>query len=51
MSLERERLTVRVPADMDLGYIRFREELKQILTDKGDEYIWRGLEMQDEPRL
>jgi len=51
MSLERERLTVRVPADMDLGYIRFREELKQVLTDKGDECIWRGLEMQDEPRL
>jgi len=51
MSLERERLTVRVSADIDLGYIRFREELKQILTDKGDECIWRGLEMQDEPRL
>jgi len=51
MSLERERLTVQVPGDMDLGYIRFREESKQMLMDKGDEYIWRGLEMQDEPRL
>ena len=51
MSLGRERQTVRVPADLDLGYIRFREALKQSLTDKGDECIWRGLEMRDEPRL
>ena len=51
MSLGRERQTVRVPADVDLGYIRFREALKQSLTDKGDECIWRGLEMRDEPRL
>jgi len=47
-SLERERRTIRAPADMDLNYIRFRRELKQILMD---ECIWRGLEMQDEPRL
>jgi hypothetical protein len=50
MSLGRER-PVRMPTDVDLGYIRFREELKQMLTDKGDECIWRGLEIQDEPRL
>jgi len=50
-SLERERRMVRVPADVDLNHIRFRRELKQILTDKGDERIWRGLEMQDDPRL
>ncbi len=49
-SLGRERRTVRVPADMDPGYIRFREVLKQKLTDKGDECIWRGLKMRDEPR-
>jgi len=49
-SLERERRTVRVPTGVDLGYIRFRRELKQILTDKGDECIWRGLEMQDDRR-
>ncbi len=49
-SLEKERRTVRVPADVDLSYLRFREVLKQRLTDKGDECIWRGLEMQDEPR-
>ena len=51
MNLERGQRTVRVPADVDLGYIRFREVLKQSLTDKGDECIWRGLEMRDEPRL
>ena len=51
MSLGGERLTVRVPAGGDLDYIRFREELKRSLTDKGDECIWRGLEMQDGPRL
>jgi len=50
-SLERKRQTVRVPVGVDLSYIRFRRELKQILTDKGDECIWRGLEMQDDPRL
>ena len=50
-SLGRERLPVRVPAGVDLGYLRFREELKRSLTDKGDECIWRGLEMQDKPRL
>ena len=50
-SLGRERRTVRVPTNVDLGYIRFREELKQTLTGKGDECIWRGLEMQDDPRL
>ena len=51
MSLEGARRTVRVPAHVDLGYIRFREVLKQTLTDKGDECIWRGLRMRDEPRL
>ena len=50
-NLTRERVTVQVPADMDLDYIRFREELKQKLTSKGDECIWRGLEAQDEPRV
>ena len=50
-SLGRERRTVRAPANVDLGYIRFREELKQRLTGKGDECIWRGLEAQDDPRL
>jgi hypothetical protein len=51
ISLGRERRSVRVPADVDLGYIRFREGLQRGLTDKGDECIWRGLETQDEPRL
>ena len=51
MSLGRERRTVRVPSEMDLSYIRFREMLKQKLTDKGDECIWRGLTMRDAPRL
>ena len=51
MSLGRERRTVRLPTQVDLGYIRFREVLKQTLTDKGDECIWRGLAMRDEPRL
>ena len=51
MSLGGERRTVRVPTDVDLGYIRFREVLKQRLTDKGDECIWRGLKMRDGPRL
>ena len=50
-NLERERGTVRVPANMDLDYIRFREELKQKLMRKGDECIWRGLVAQDERRL
>ena len=50
-SLGRERRTVRVPTNVDLSYIRFREELKQTLTSKGDECIWRGLETQDDPRL
>ena len=49
--LGRERRRVRVPSDMDPNYIRFREELKQKLTDKGDECIWRGLKMRDRPRL
>ena len=51
MSLGGERPTVRVPTQLDLDYIRFREDLKQKLTDKGDECIWRGLTMRDEPRL
>ena len=51
MNLERERGTARVPANMDLDYIRFREELKQKLMRKGDECIWRGLVAQDEWRL
>jgi len=51
MGLERERRTVRAPAELDLGYIGFREELKQKLTGQGDECIWRGLKMQDQPRL
>ena len=46
-----ERGTVRVPADVDPDYIRFREELKQKLMSKGDGCIWRGLKSQDEPRL
>ena len=50
-SLEKGRRTVRASAGVDRGYIRFRQVLKQRLTDKGDECIWRGLEMQDEPRL
>ena len=51
MNLEREQGTVRVPPNMDLDYIRFREELKQKLMRKGDECIWRGLVSQDERRL
>ena len=47
-SLEKDR---GVPTDEYLGYIRFRQVLKQKLTDKGDECIWRGLEMRDKPRL
>ena len=43
-SLERERRTVQIPADVDPDYIRFQEELKEKLTSKGDECIWRALE-------
>ena len=50
-SLERGRQTVRVPADTDLGYLRFREVLRLKLMVKGDECIWRGLEMRDKSRL
>ena len=50
-NLTRQRVTVQVPTDTDLDYIRFREELKQKLTSKGDECIWRGLVVQDEPRM
>ena len=50
-NLTRDRVTVQVPPDTDLDYIRFREELKQKLTSKGDECIWRGLKAQDEPRV
>ena len=50
-SLGRGGRTVRVPGDTDLSYIRFREVLRQTLTDKGDECIWRGLKMRDQPRL
>jgi len=49
-NLGRERRTVRVPAHVDAEYIRFREELKLKLTSKGDECIWRGLVVQDDPR-
>ena len=50
-SLERARRTVRMPVNVDLGYVRFRKELKKSLTGKGDGCIWRGLETRDEPRL
>ena len=50
-SLERGRRTVRVPADADPGYNRFREALRLKLMVKGDECIWRGLKMRDKPRL
>ncbi len=51
VSLGRERRTIRVPANVDLGYLRFRQELKERLTGQGDEWIWSGLVMQDDPRL
>jgi hypothetical protein len=44
MNLGRDRRMVRVPADVDLDYIRFREGLKRKLIGQGDECIWRGLE-------
>ena len=50
-SLGRGRRTVRVPADADPGYNRFREILKLKLMAKGDECIWRGLKMRDKPRV
>ena len=50
-NLERGRGSVRVPANMDLDYICFREELRQKLMRKGDGCIWRGLVAQDERQL
>lgn len=44
MNLTRERQTIRVPADMDLDYIRFLEDPKQKLMSEGEECIgmdWR----------
>jgi hypothetical protein len=51
ISLGKERQAIQVPTDVDLGYVRFREELKEKLIDNGEECIWDALEMQDSSRL